>query len=241
MSCYFQWLRRAWGLQRDEGVDLWLRPSSKTRTKETWHFHSTWHCEKAPWRTFLLILLTVWKITDFLFCFEDLWCLQKLFLDGEAWSADHPWIMHGCIILWYSFWPLLLLISFHLCALLPGYVGGVYGQARHHSSVIHISISNDISTLKGRLQYLTQDHTNVLSKPDVEKLNVGRSGGNVSSCSFSLFFVKWRWLVWENLKHTLQPKWSIKPYSLGIFLSFLDDFLAQCYQTCSQAPTTSDL
>lgn len=42
--------------------------------------------------------------------------------------------------------------------------------------------------MKGRFQYLTQDHTNVLSKPVVEKFNVGRRGGNVVYCSFSLLF-----------------------------------------------------
>lgn len=60
----------------------------------------------------------------------------------------------------------------------------------------------------------TQDCTNALSKPEVKKLwgklNGGRRGGKVSSCSFSLLFGEQCWLMWENLKLCPPPQMSYK-------------------------------
>lgn len=70
------------------------------------------HCGKAPKTTFLLILLTVQKnLTFFFSVLQQLWCLHKLFSDTKACS--------GCFFLLVFFF----LMSFHLHALLRGFVG----------------------------------------------------------------------------------------------------------------------
>lgn len=54
------------------------------------------HCGKAPKTTFLLILLTVQKKSDFFFpVLQQLWCLHKLFSDTKACS--------GCFFLFFFF------------------------------------------------------------------------------------------------------------------------------------------